>query len=290
MTSAAHQVASTTELTELILLHTDMRTLLVSAQRVCKAWQSLVQTSRPLQRALYFEAIAPSSDEDITVGRTMNPLLMQTFPTFFRTRWNEVVGTPYSKEFTTSLNPFGFMDETRVGALSETTRSSIAVHGASEPTKREAYLRKDASWRRMQVQHPAAPNIGFSEAHMAAEPSYHTDIISAPAGHGVTMGMLYDTVYQFMGEPHTSSAFRVHWRDLSRDRKYEYWPLKANGMCLGNEYDFPDNVGVVVMRRTSSWNVRIPADVSILDKRYRPEGMQLYQTHLVCRYYIDMFG
>ncbi|RAL15382.1 uncharacterized protein BO97DRAFT_411517 [Aspergillus homomorphus CBS 101889] len=60
MTSTAqtHRVFLVYELLEAILLLTDPRTLLTSAQRVCHFWHDLIQDSLEIQRALYFK---PSS-------------------------------------------------------------------------------------------------------------------------------------------------------------------------------------------------------------------------------------
>jgi hypothetical protein len=42
------------ELIKLILFHTNLRTLLVSAQRVCSAWRNVIVHSPQLQKRLFF--------------------------------------------------------------------------------------------------------------------------------------------------------------------------------------------------------------------------------------------
>lgn len=53
--SGPHKVFLVTEILEMILLETDMRTLLTSAQRVCCKWRSLLEYSSDLQAALFFK-------------------------------------------------------------------------------------------------------------------------------------------------------------------------------------------------------------------------------------------
>ncbi|KAJ5426327.1 ABC transporter atnG [Penicillium sp. CMV-2018d] len=53
--SQPHKAFLITEILELILLETDTRTLLTSAQRVCRKWHFLIQDSSDLQAALFFK-------------------------------------------------------------------------------------------------------------------------------------------------------------------------------------------------------------------------------------------
>jgi hypothetical protein len=72
-------VLTTPELLEQILLGLDIRTLLVSAQRVCSKWHSMITESPSLQCALFFRAdlsLSPSS-------RQVNTLLKEVFPPWF---------------------------------------------------------------------------------------------------------------------------------------------------------------------------------------------------------------
>ncbi|KAL4954382.1 hypothetical protein BDW69DRAFT_163300, partial [Aspergillus filifer] len=59
--SAANRVLETPELLEMILVQTDMRTLLISAQRVCRTWKALIDHSPSLQRALFFTPVKDPS-------------------------------------------------------------------------------------------------------------------------------------------------------------------------------------------------------------------------------------
>lgn len=53
-TSAQDKVFDTAELLEQILIGADFKTLLVGAQRVCKAWHAIIRSSTDLQRKLFF--------------------------------------------------------------------------------------------------------------------------------------------------------------------------------------------------------------------------------------------
>jgi hypothetical protein len=54
------------ELLEIILFHVDMTTLLVSALRVNKTWNSLISNSSALQQALFFAPAAPETSSTVT--------------------------------------------------------------------------------------------------------------------------------------------------------------------------------------------------------------------------------
>lgn len=125
------------ELLENILLRVDMRTLLISAQRVCRHWHTLIRTSPLLQQALYLRAAAAAAAADPTptttetaTPSTKNPLLAELFPPWFHT----------GEEYT-------MMDETTIPNLAIGKRTS-------------AFYRNDASWRRMQVRQPPVTLLG----------------------------------------------------------------------------------------------------------------------------------
>ena len=112
-----------TELLELILLQLDMRTLLIS-QRVCRKWNSLIRTSSNIQETLFFKPVIPGS----VPTKVQNPLLAEVFPPFFIKMKGRI-----------SMNSFDMV---------------------KHPEKQRAYLRPEASWRRMLVQQPPAYQLG----------------------------------------------------------------------------------------------------------------------------------
>ncbi|OGM47397.1 hypothetical protein ABOM_002583 [Aspergillus bombycis] len=123
---AMHQTLSTPELLESILLQLDLRTLLTSAQRTCRTWRNLIKESPVLQRALFF---MPRSGD--SHGRKVpNPLLAEAFPFVFDTAMD------------------GRVPAYRTGECLSTFRM------AKYPETQAAFLRREASWRRMLVQQP----------------------------------------------------------------------------------------------------------------------------------------
>lgn len=93
-------VVSTPELLETILLHLDMTTLLVSAQRVSRQWMSVIRASPKIQQALFFRSISSpsetlqfclsSSEDDYVyvneVFHSQNSLLVKHFGSVFFSR------------------------------------------------------------------------------------------------------------------------------------------------------------------------------------------------------------
>ncbi|PWI64733.1 hypothetical protein PCL_08598 [Purpureocillium lilacinum] len=170
---ATDRTLGTTELLERILLQLDMRTLLVSAMRVSRAWNSLITTSPPLQRVLF---LLPEGRGDASISDTVfNPLLARHFPPFFTPVYD--IGCPFPIQ---SLEPdegcydYLFDDISYNGMRNFKSlplyKRSIAnddfddeYEEASEAKCREnnPYLRECASWRNMFTSQPPVRTIGF---------------------------------------------------------------------------------------------------------------------------------
>lgn len=118
---AVHRTLSTPEVLELILLQLDLRTLLTSAQRTCREWRTLIRDSLALQRALFLM----SGTGDSYGRKVSNPLLVEAFPFVFDTSTNRT------------------LPEYRNGECLSTCRM------ARYPETQPAFLRREASWRRM---------------------------------------------------------------------------------------------------------------------------------------------
>lgn len=128
-----------TELWESIFLHVDLRTLLTSATRVCHVWTTLIQNSTALQQMLFF---APNtrlqSDE-----KFHNSLLVDSFPSIFSKHEKE------EDDFQFTIESWDFV---------------------KHPEKQLAYLRPEASWRRMLVQQPPIYKFGVWKEQFATIP------------------------------------------------------------------------------------------------------------------------
>lgn len=130
--STARSALAISEILEMVLLHTDMRTLLTSCQLVCREWRSLVARSLPIQKALFFTPIQAS---EWAIKETVpNPLLAEKFPTVF----------PAPDDSQSQLRFFEL--------------SNCAMTKDSETLDR--FCRNNASWRRMLVQQPPIWELG----------------------------------------------------------------------------------------------------------------------------------
>lgn len=121
--NAQSKCLSTPDILESIFAHLDPQTLLTTAQQTCRTWRGVIHESPSLQKALFF---TPDEHPE----KVQNPLLVQRFPSFFgKTKW--------SSSLLSSLNMI------------------------KKPGKLEAYLRPEASWRRMLVQQPPISVVGM---------------------------------------------------------------------------------------------------------------------------------
>ncbi|RLM00177.1 hypothetical protein CFD26_107692 [Aspergillus turcosus] len=120
--SASHRLFGVPELLEEILLQVHLPTLLTSAQRVCRMWHRLIQDSSALQKALFFK---PSEKRVDSEERRINPFVQSNL-------WRGLFRKKVNK------------------------RSRVHLR-----RKREVYLRREASWRRMLLQQPPSNNIAI---------------------------------------------------------------------------------------------------------------------------------
>ncbi|KAJ5554603.1 hypothetical protein N7513_004562 [Penicillium frequentans] len=173
------KVFTTPELLEIILLHLDTRTLLVSAQLVCQTWTVLIQSSPAIQRALFFRPFTPKpkkgkwhaksiwnsvlpsplkrdtkldqgsiNEYECSYTRPIyNPLLVKAFRPFFPSvheyplihdNEEKVIETEHEGKKQERNNPFSFKP----------------LDMLSSPQKKSAYMRKEASWRKMLLRQP----------------------------------------------------------------------------------------------------------------------------------------
>jgi hypothetical protein len=150
--SAQMVVLSNPYLLEMIILQLDIRTLLMSAQLVCHTWGSTITSSSSIQQALFFRALPRGSSN--AVEKTYNPLLAELFPSFF-------------PQDPSPSAPKNWGDED-IRETSSSIDGKVTLNFAlssldmvRHPEKMDAYLRKDASWRRMLVQQPPALSVSY---------------------------------------------------------------------------------------------------------------------------------
>ncbi|KAF6832692.1 F-box domain-containing protein [Colletotrichum musicola] len=223
------------ELLESILVHVDMKTLLVSAPRVCKAWKATMDESPAVQQTLFFKPVGiavspgpihspPESDDEVKAGeqeRTkaviINPLLAAKFnkcffdfgPTYsFHRRANSFYEMPWTpRPIKTERESWGGYSQLRPAPLSPD-------EARVEKESRDRFTRRGASWRRMLVSQPPPPSLGYVRCDISDLPAEGQRVQSAniPAGSGLRMGQLYDVVQHHVGHHGRHSLwFRVMW-------------------------------------------------------------------------------
>ncbi|KXJ97080.1 hypothetical protein Micbo1qcDRAFT_229831 [Microdochium bolleyi] len=141
------------ELLENILLHLDIRTLLVAAQRVDTTWNLMINTSPRIQKTIFF---AP--DDSIPASAPVfNQLFIDTFPFCFdQLLQTSDLALPISSRSN---------DTSTLGAAP----FPLSTHITS---KAHAFSRPEASWRRMLIQQP--PLRSYGVAMTATIPSLAT--------------------------------------------------------------------------------------------------------------------
>lgn len=239
------RVLSLPELLENILLHLDMTTLLVSVQRVSKAWNKTIACSPALQQKLFFRSItveqlpvfreqlmgevemAGSDYEYLGPELTklvLNPLLVKKFgfcffdtgPAFGYQRGADcfymLPWSPNRRELIT-WNRRNTTPLLQVGPPKQLDEASSQLG----ETSRARFTTRGASWRRMVVSQPAPPGVGYLMHELSRELQSPKErigeaFIPAVTTGGVQMGQLYDMVQYHAGHHKTGLAnFRVIW-------------------------------------------------------------------------------
>jgi len=177
--SSSRTFFSTPELLEAFLLQASLRDLLVAAQRVNRSWHEMVASSPALQQKLFFQPCPRQEDRE----PEFNPLLQQAFPLWFE---NPSGGPPsrFKQEFSRG-EPFK------------------ALQWNKNPATRNAYARREASWRRMLSRQPQ------QKALRVVKHSHFRGGNSKAEGHiqfqdGVRMGPLYDLIQEALAKPISS--------------------------------------------------------------------------------------
>lgn len=132
--SVINEALNTPEILEMILIELDMRTLLTSAQRVCRTWVNMISNSPSIQKALFFTPIKDSEwGENV---KMLNPLLTATFSSIFPAK--------------------GRLDDYKLNFFDLTMAKGSAMN---------QFVRRSASWRRMLVQQPPISDIGMFQVY-----------------------------------------------------------------------------------------------------------------------------
>jgi hypothetical protein len=234
-----HPIFFIPEIAELMLAHLDMRTLLVSATRVCQRWNSLISASLTLRKALFYDADddftgdelgwdpLASDDRDVSPQRPrFNPLLVQMFGSCFFDfgRLHQFVRRAesfYTMPWTSKPYSISFHDDPRYGRdyfLVKPEFKNDEDHRCALKD-RQRFTRPNASWRRMLVLQPPPHHMGVlrwdsSDAFVRPEVA-EVALLDKSATGGLRMGELYDFVQHELCYPRYPEKealwFRIDW-------------------------------------------------------------------------------
>ncbi|KAL4729927.1 hypothetical protein ACLX1H_001956 [Fusarium chlamydosporum] len=194
------------ELLELVLLHLDVKTLLVSASRVCRYWATTIADSPMIQQALFFQPVSSSSGAQRPESFTLNPLLVEKFGRCF-------FDVDRKSTYLRRADSFLRLPWAPEGA---DTKQGPARSLMLEKTNRlENFTRSNSSWRRMLVSQPPPPSLGYFKFNVVDvwfHEVFTTQIDPSSPLKGLTMGQLYDTVHSTICDRENYSIwYRVSW-------------------------------------------------------------------------------
>jgi len=207
--TANQKVFSIPELLEAILINLSLQDILINAQRVCRTWTAIIDSSSALQQHLFFTPTPRSSAAKS--GWTKNPLLLKKFPAWFgdiRVTHRFYIPRPYKTH-------------DNVYDVSHIKNSDWA----SCP---DAYSRPEASWRRMLVMQPAVQLLKIVHANLDGKRWKRVrETREFTPAEGLRMGFLYDFVVEDIDETHTK--FGLQWNMFNYEvdteaREFYEWP------------------------------------------------------------------
>ena len=241
--AVAATVLSTPELLEAILRQLPIHDLLVTAQVINHNFHAAIRSSCALQEALFFR---PKS-RTRTDSYATNPLLQKKFPPFF--------------DSCSDNNGLDFAGE----------KDFEKLEWNSSPRKRQAYARKEASWRRMLVAQPPRTALAIMDT------SDGMGGVAKRTGRleveeGLKMGLLYDLVQASVGIPTT--MFAVLWGVDRPEQEQANYGIKT--VRLGSDEKYPKDLmeskaGITLDLRNIQ---QCCVDESRLGPEFRSEGYE----------------
>lgn len=304
------------ELHEAILWHTDMLTVLVSAQRVSKAWRALITTSPALQQKLFFQPIPGDAPPTAVAGQqsvddlvadttdwckgkatddalpwpTRNPLLVKYFsPCFFEI---------HDKAYFRQANAFMALPWTPNPRREELDEDGIMRSIHVDPPEdayvqpfRQQFHRSGASWRRMLVTQPSVRQLGYIWSTETVEGPFFTSEYVArinsttipPKNDGtpspvLRMGQLYDLVQERACRHDLHCLrFRVHWDTMQEPAYCE------ESQALGARLIAQSRVVVeFVSQEYPSNSPKDPQDPDVFDHVFRCDEHERVETDSTC--------
>ncbi|KAL3444027.1 hypothetical protein BJX65DRAFT_311335 [Aspergillus insuetus] len=139
-----HPTLATPELLEQIFLLVDTTTLLISTQRVCHLWHTMITQTPSIRRLLFFipEISGETQPEQTTQAPKLNPFLTMIFPSWF-------------------LSASTLTDERGYRTSNLESELLRGLESLLEGNVDHPIERQDASWRRMLLTQPPVLGVGL---------------------------------------------------------------------------------------------------------------------------------
>ncbi|KAE8325936.1 hypothetical protein BDV39DRAFT_206322 [Aspergillus sergii] len=278
---AVQAVLLTTELLEIILLHLDMTTVLVSAQRVSRHWLCVIAGSTKLQQALFSDAGMNSypNPYSLEIVDSFNPLLGKHFGSVLF-NLNGIGNFHRANYFYTNLSWWA------KGPGNDNMKGELA-------RRHRAFTRSGASWRRMLVSQPAPAALGYGWQEYSSRTTISGALITknphqaalSPdsvipgdpglpqplplAQTGLRFSLLYDLLQYHAGHhQYPSLYFRVVWGRACAPRPRYEMKHVCNRLL--------EETSVMVQFAHDNDDLdHEPADVDAWDSAFRSEDFQL---------------
>lgn len=206
------------EIIELILRHLPAAALLTSAQRVSRTWRDIVER---MPEAFFADGQGPGRSAPKT-GRTLNPLLERHFGQMFN-RGRE----PLRLWMALPVREYAEWRNAR-----HNLRDLTIVRSRGTPAAHDKFVRRGASWRRMQVCWPPVHELRYTNK---TEDDREEEIVRFE--RGVRMGAFYDLVVEVVTKPRQDAydAVQVLWPAMG-----EPWNCEVNTASLRDGPIFAD--------------------------------------------------
>ncbi|KAJ5549777.1 hypothetical protein N7535_002281 [Penicillium sp. DV-2018c] len=187
-TPAQSHALSIPEIFELILLNLDTRTLLTKATRICRTWTQFINSSPALQWALFFRPL----DNVLNKSKIQNPLLAEVFPSIFRHP------SAIPDDDMHDIDSEDESDDYSESHLVDVTFTTFDF--VRRPHKLDAYMRPEASWRRMLVQQPPVYTLALLRSSLGhgGQHLYHYEVLSTNDHNELSGGLRMEALFEVL--------------------------------------------------------------------------------------------
>ncbi|KAF7550257.1 hypothetical protein G7046_g8071 [Stylonectria norvegica] len=223
----AHRFLLVNELWEMILLHLELRTLLISAPLVSRQWHELIQTSPKIQEMVFLKPIVaePVAGE---VNPIRNPFI-EGREQSRRESWTLLAFDERVQKAYELARKQGTPLQTACPSLPPSLTYPLLFPGNDQAFyKTGKFTRPESSWRKMLVQQPPITSFGLILLRDDSDATITVRAGKAECPDGVRLGQVWDTLRHNMGPlMNDFDAMRlVWWKPTICSLERVNWPLK----------------------------------------------------------------